>query len=480
LTSDALSSTPTTSPPPNRRAVAALLGALASGVIPQVGSELIVVGRAAELGAVLADLAEVEQGGAGFRLISGPYGAGKSFMLSLIRSHALNRNFVVASADLSPVRRFSGSEGQGLATYRELAGSLATRARPDGGAMGPLLERWISGVRQAVRTGGVTENDPRFAGLVEAQIHATVQGLEGLVHGYDFGQVISAYWQGYLSGDEARQEAALRWLRGEYATRREAQAALGVRVTVSDADWYEHLKLLALFVKQCGYAGLVVIIDEAVNLSKITNSVSRNQNYERLLTMFNDTLQGRAKHLEMLIGATPEMIEDAHFGLFSYDALRTRLQDSRFVSSEVADRSAPVLKLDQLQNEEVYTLLHTLRDLHAQHHKTPPERLSDADLLRFMEDTYNRLGARDSLTPREVTRNFVSLLNLLAQYPDETYTTLTEKARTRAQSARSTPGERAGKAGGAAPTPATQGALLSASTDLPDEAPPLSFADFDV
>ncbi|GAA5513056.1 hypothetical protein Dcar01_01782 [Deinococcus carri] len=409
-----------TPPPVPKRITTALFSSLGAGVVPRVGIEHIVVGRKPEIEALLGDLENVAEGGAGFRVVSGRYGAGKSFLLQLLRNYAMNRNFVVADVDLSPERRLTGGRGQGLATYRELTRNLSTRVRQDGGALPAMLEKWISGVQQEVVAGGTAPTDPGFGSAVEARIHEAVNELEGLVHGFDFASVISAYWRGHQLGNDELKNAALKWLRGEYGTKTEAREALGVRVIIDDDSWYDYVKLLAQFVKAIGYAGLVVVIDEAVNLYKITQSVSRSANYEKLLTMLNDTLQGRASYLQLLVGATPQMVEDTRRGLFSYDALRTRLEQSRFARAGLQDSAGPVLRLETLKNEEVFTLLHTLRRLHALHHGYTPT-VTDDELVEFMNEVLSRLGASDFLTPRDVTRDFVSVLNLLRQNPGETF-----------------------------------------------------------
>ena len=277
------------------------------------------MGRTAEIGAIVTDLDNVSEGSAAFRVVSGPFGSGKSFLLQLARNYALERNYVVMDADLSPERRLTGSQGQGLALYRELTSNLTTKSRPDGGALATILERWISGVQADVmRTQGLSATDAAFPKAVESQIVATVNGMEGLVHGFDFGQVLATYWNGYVEQNDEKKGAALRWLRGEYATKTEAREALGgaVRVMIDDDVWYDYVKLLASFVTAIGYKGLIVILDEAVNLYKISHTQARLANYEKLLSILNDCLQGKARHLAVLVGGTPQMVEDPRRGLF--------------------------------------------------------------------------------------------------------------------------------------------------------------------
>ena len=405
-----------------KRTTTAILQSLAAGVVPRVGLEHIAVGRKEEITALLYDMDDiVAEGGASFRLILGRYGSGKSFLCQLIRNYALQRNFVVADADLSPERRLTGSQGQGLGLYRELLNNMATRTRPDGNAFAALLERWISEVQTTVmKDTNASPTSPAFAAAVERRIHATVGGMEGMVHGCDFATVINAYWRGHLVSDDIKKTAAMRWLRGEYSTKSEARAALGVRVIIDDSSWYDYVKLLALFVKDIGYRGLVIFIDEGVNLYKIPNRVARNNNYERLLTIFNDTLQGRAQYLGVVVGATPQMVEDPNRGLYSYEALRSRLSESRFLRTGMRDLTGPMIRLETLTPTEIFVLLQQVRELHGIHYKYVPS-VTDQQTQTFMTEVYNRLGADQLLTPREVIRDFISILNLTQQNPTLTF-----------------------------------------------------------
>ncbi len=400
-----------------RRISTALLTSLGAGVVPRVGLEYIAVGRKAEVAALLTDLENVGAGGAAFRFVVGRYGSGKSFLLQLLRNHAMERHFVVADADLSPERRLAGSRGEGLATYRELARNLSTRTRPDGGALAAILERWISGIQtQVLGESGLRPTDAAFTDAVEARIFQVAGAMEGLVHGFDFATVLSAYWRGHRLGDDDLKDAALRWLRGEFTTKTEARAALGVRTYIDDESWYEHVKLLASFAAAVGYRGLLVLIDEAVNLYKLTHSAARLANYEKLLAMFNDTMQGKAGHLGIVVGGTSQFVEDAHRGLHSYEALRSRLAESRFARDGLVDLAGPVVRLQPLAHEEIFLLLSRLCEVHAAHHGYEVT-LAPADLQQFMQEVVNRLGAADLLTPREVVRDFLAVLNLLRQNP---------------------------------------------------------------
>ena len=404
-----------------KRVTTALFNSLAAGVTPRVGLEHIVVGRKYEIQALLEDLETVADGGATFRLLVGRYGSGKSFLMQLMRGYAMDRGFVVADVDLSPERRLAGTQGQGLATYRELVRNVSTRTRPDGGALKPVLERWIDGLKQAVvREQSLRPDDPSLTEVVERRIFEATQSLENLVHGFDFASVVAAYWRGYREMNDELKSAAIRWLRGEYSTKTEARQDLGVRVIIDDESWYDYVKLLGEFVRLIGYGGLIVMIDEAVNLYKITNTKSREINYEKFLTVLNDTLQGRAIGLGVLVGGTPHFFEDQRRGLYSYEALRSRLAGSRFARDGLVDMASPVIQLPTLSNEEILLLLQRIRDLHALHHGSP-STVTEAELVDFMEEVLNQLGAREFLTPRDVIRDLVSVLNLLRQYPDRSF-----------------------------------------------------------
>jgi len=405
-----------------KKITTALMTSLSAGVTPRIGLEHIAVGREAEISVLLADLdGAVADGGASFRIISGRYGSGKSFLCQLIRNYALQRNFVVMDADLSPTHRLTGSNGQGLNLYRELLKNMATKTRPDGSAFTAILERWISDLqKKVVDQDGLKPTDAKFSRAVEKRIEAAIDEIEEMIHGFDFKMVISAYWRGYQEANDTLKEAAIRWLRGEYSTKREAGAALGVKVIIEDDSWYDYLKLLARFVNDIGYKGLVVFIDEAVNLYKISNSVARNNNYERLLTIFNDTMQGKAKYLGIIFGATPQMIEDTRRGLFSYEALQTRLQESRFVRDGLRDLSSPLIRLEVLQPTELFVLLSNIRDIHAQNYGYQT-MISDKNIEQFLREVHKRLGADQLMTPREAVRDFISILNLIQQNAHVTF-----------------------------------------------------------
>ena len=401
-----------------KRIASTVMNALKGGVVPRIGLEYITVGRVREIDAILRDIEIIADGGATFRFIVGKYGSGKSFLLQTIRNYATAKGFVVVDADLSPERRFAGTRGQGLATYKELIRNMSVKSKPDGGALPLILEKWISGVRAAVAQ-ECSPEDPGFDAQVEKRIYAVTGELEGMVNGFEFAKAVIAYYRAYQADDAAAKSNVLKWFRGEYTSKKEARDELSINYIVTDETWYDFLKVFAAFMVRAGYAGILVMVDELVNIFKIPNSITRQNNYEKLLTMYNDTLQGKASHIGFLMGCTPQCVEDRYKGIFSYEALRSRLSEGHFASEGMRDLSAPIIRLSMLTQDEMYVLVEKLRDIHAGLFDYAPTLTKD-DLIYFLTVEYNRVGADTHITPREIIRDFVELLNILHQNPGAT------------------------------------------------------------
>ena len=409
-----------------RRIAQTVLNSLKGGVVPRVGLPYITVGRKSEIEALLHDVDILEEGGASFRFIVGRYGSGKSFLIQTIRNYVMDRGFIVADADLSPERRLQGTRGQGLATYRELISNLSTKTKPEGGALTLVLDRWISGVQsQALQETGLEPGSPALTQAVDQKIVAVTSAVSELVHGFEFAKLLSLYYHAYVEGEEEKKQQVARWFRGEYATKREAKEELGVNILTTDDNWYEYLKLFAVFFRLAGYAGMMIFIDELVNLYKIPNAITRQYNYEKLLTMYNDTLQGKARYLGIIMGATPQAIEDKRRGVYSYEALRSRLAEGKFSRPGARDLLAPVIRLEPLTPEEMLVLCEKLCAMHAGLYGYQ-RSLSTQELVDFIKLEYGRIGADQNITPREVIRDFIELLDLLYQNPSLTLEELME------------------------------------------------------
>lgn len=396
-----MSDTTSAAPRVPKRVAAVILNSLKGGVVPRIGLPYITVGREVEIRALLTDLSLISDGGASFRFLVGRYGAGKSFLLQTIRTHAMGEGFVVADADLSPERRLQGGQGQGLATYRELIRNISTKTRPEGGALNLILDRWVASCADAD----------------EPAINAQLAPLEEMVHGFDFARMLRRYRAAVSEGDEETMSRVTKWIRGEYRTKSEARAELGSSTIISDDDWYDYVKLIARFLVCSGYKGMLVLIDELVNLYKIPNAITRQYNYEKILTMYNDTLQGKAQYLGMIMGGTPTSIEDRRRGVFSYEALRSRLAQGRFAREDLKDMLAPIIRLQPLTYEELLVLIEKLMQIHAGYFGWTPT-LTENDLVDFLKIEFGRVGADTHLTPREVIRDFIELLDILCQNPD--------------------------------------------------------------
>ena len=400
-----------------RRVAQTLINSLKGGVVPRVGLPYVTVGRKAEIDALLRDVEVIADGGASFRFIVGKYGSGKSFLLQTIRNYVMAKNFVVVDADLSPERRLQGTRGQGLATYKELVRNMSTKTKPEGGALSLILDRWISSVQQETAdAAGLSVTEAQLAPLVEKRIAAVIGSLSEMVHGFDFARLLTLYYRSHVSGDDEAAARVLKWFRGEYATKTEARQELGVNIVITDDDWYEYLKLFACFLKQAGYAGMLILIDELVNIYKVPNAITRQYNYEKILTMYNDTMQGKARHLGIILCGTPQCMEDPRRGVYSYEALRSRLAEGRFAGQH-KDLLSPVIRLQPLTPEEMLILVEKLADIHAQLYEYP-QIVTQQDMVDFMEIEFGRIGADSHITPREVIRDFIEVLDIVYQNPD--------------------------------------------------------------
>lgn len=409
-----------------KRILNQLLSALSAGVVPRTGAPYIAIGRNEEIESLLKNLSSVEEGGAFVRFLIGRYGSGKSFLIQLLRGYALERGFLTADADLSTdQRRLCGGNGAGLATYRELLRNLASKAAPDGGALPMVLSRHYGAILSKLALNGVFPETEGFLALLQKEVFTTFSALENSVGGFDFARVIAEYFMATATEDEAKKSACLKWLRGEFSNKTEAKAELGFRISgiVDDENWYDYMKLWAVFARHIGYTGLIVYIDECIILYKIVNRVARENNYEKILTIFNDTLQGRAQGLGVIFGGTPQFLEDTRRGLFSYEALRSRLADSRFADAGYTTLSSPVIRLRRLSDNELYALLSRLSRLHAMQNGIP-EILTEAERKEFLSFALSRAGASELLTPREMIRDFMTLLNILYENKEATFEAL--------------------------------------------------------
>lgn len=392
----------------------AVIQSLRAGVVPRTGQHLIQVGRTKEIETLVSDIDRIADGGSGFRVVIGEYGAGKTFFLNLVRAVALEKKLVVASADLNPDRRLHASGGQARSLYAELMRNLATRTKPEGGALAGIVEKFIATSKTEAKAGGTS---------TEAVLRQKLEQLTELVNGYDFADVIAAYCRGFEEGNEQLKSDAIRWLRGEFSTKTDAKQALGVRTIVDDAAVYDQLKLMARFVRLAGFAGLLVSLDELVNLYKLANTQARNANYEQILRILNDSLQGSAVGLGFVLGGTPEFLLDTRRGLYSYPALQSRLSQNTFASGGLVDFSGPVVRLSSLTPEDFYVLLQKVRHVYASG-DIAKYLLPDEGVYRFMEHCSNRIGDAYFRTPRTTITSFVNLLAVLEQNPGAEWTAL--------------------------------------------------------
>jgi hypothetical protein len=389
-----------------RRERDTILQSLRAGVVPRIGLQHIQVGRAEEVKALLKDIDRITDGGSSIRFIIGEYGSGKTFFLHLVRSIAHEKKLVTVHADLAPDRRVHATGGQARKLYAELMKNMATRTKPDGNALSSVVEKFISAAMNEARN-----SDVKVGNI----IHSKLEKLKEMVGGYDFADVITAYWEGHDSGNEELKSNAIRWLRAEFTTKTDAKNALGVRSYIDDSSVYDHLKLLATFVRLAGYEGLLVGIDEMVNLYKLNSSIARKNNYEQILRIVNDSLQGNVEGVGFLMCGTPDFLMDTRKGLYSYEALQTRLAENRFAAQAgVRDLSGPLIRLDNLRAEDIYVLLRNIRDVFASGNEVE-YIIPDEAIQQFMKHCSEKIGEAYFRTPRNTIREFVDMLSVLEQ-----------------------------------------------------------------
>ena len=402
-----------------KRILGNLLNSAGAGVVPRQGLEYVAIGREQEIAALSRDLDNLSEGMGAFRLIVGKYGSGKSFLMGLMRCNAQERGFVTADTDLTPERRFQGTHGQGLAAFRDLMQNLSTKAMPDGNALSGILENWFA----SLQTRGITENgllpdSTELKAFVTKEIFAVAERMRSFAGGFDFAKAIYYYYDGTISGNDALREDALRWLRGEFEGKLQSRASeVRLNSVIDDQNWFDYLKLYALFFRAVGYRGLILFFDELVNLYKIPNRVSRENNYEKILSVFNDTMQGKAEGLGVFMGATPQMVEDPRRGLFSYEALKSRLMPGRFLSPERQTMSSPLIHLKRLTDDELFALCRRLVLLHSSYNRYTP-KVGDGEITAFLKQSLSRMGASEMITPREITRDFLNLLDVMYTDPE--------------------------------------------------------------
>lgn len=396
-----------------------IINSLIGGVVPKIGVQHITVGRSEEINAVVSALEDVKNGHSMVKFWIGDFGSGKSFILHLLNTVALKQKFVVANADFTPDNRLYSNDGKGVALYTAIMDNIAIQTKPEGGALPTLMEKWI----EQVITKTAAENnispmvvrDKTYLPLIQTAIMKTINELTD-AGGFDFGTVVMKYYEGYINDDELLRRNALKWLKGEYSTKTEARQDLGVREVINDLNYYDMLKNFCKLFVSMGYSGFMINLDEAINLYKISTSAMREKNYEKILSIYNDCFQGKIENLFFNFAGTKEFLENERRGLFSYNALKTRLETNKFETADIRDFAQPVIRLLPLDNNEIFVLLKKLKAIFDFNYKTEID-INDQDMLQFMEEIFNKPGAAEFLTPREVIRDFLNILNILRQNP---------------------------------------------------------------
>lgn len=391
-----------------KRILLSLLNSVSAGVVPRTGAPYIAIGRTKEVGALCVNLETVAEGGSFSKFIIGKYGSGKSFLISLIRGYANEKNFVTCDCDLSPERRLSSTQGGGLFTYRELIKNMSTKTQ-DTNAISQILSKWLSDLQMDASKNGLEKGTDDFTSYVKSKIYETLKNIESGIGSFDFSFVISMYYDAYLKDDELKKGYCIKWLRGEYRTKLECRSELGLNGIIDDDNWYDYIKLIARFVKEIGYSGLVIFIDECVNLYKISNRISRENNYEKILSIYNDTMQGKAAYLGVIFAGTPQFLEDPRRGLFSYEALKSRLIDTTLpFGQDTVSPLNPLIRLTRLTDDELLALIMRITNLYIQAYGNVD--VTNEDMKKYLYCILDRAGS-SLITPREITRSYITALS---------------------------------------------------------------------
>lgn len=397
-----------------------IVNSLLGGVVPKIGVQHITVGRSEEIAAFVTALEDVKNGHSMVKFWIGDFGSGKSFMLHLLNTVALKQKFVVTNADFTPDNRLYSNDWKGVALYSAIMDNVAIQTKPEGGALPTLLEKWIEQVivktAEENNISSTSIRDEQYLGLIQKNIMKTINDITE-VGGFDFGTVVMKYYEGYIKDDEQLRRNALKWLKGEYRTKTEAKQDLGVREVINDLNYYDMLKNFCKLFVSMGYSGFMINLDEAINLYKISTSVMREKNYEKVLSIYNDCFQGKVANLFFNFAGTKEFLENERRGLFSYHALKSRLESNKFETAEIRDFAQPVIKLLPLDHNEIFVLLNKLKAIFDYNYNVSIS-ISDTDIHQFMEEMFNKPGASEFLTPREVIRDFLNILNIIRQNPN--------------------------------------------------------------
>ncbi|MBU5427676.1 ATP-binding protein [Tissierella pigra] len=399
-----------------------IIKALEGGVVPRRGIQHLLVGRNEEVQEIISILESITQGGSDIRFWIGDFGSGKSFMLRTIESIAVQKNFVVSTVDLTPTRRFYSSDGKAKSLYNEIINNIVIQTSQDGNAINTIIEEWINRIITNISE---RDNIPinqllmiENKKIVENEILNITSCFKSVGLSYELGQAISKYYEGIAEDNKVLKLKALRWIRGDIDTRTESKRELGIERIINDDNWYDAIKNLAELFSDIGYSGFVVNFDEAVNLYKLPMAQTRERNYEKILNIFNECKSNTARGLFINFGATRKTIFDEHRGMSSYGALKGRLGSDGNLNSRLINTNKTALLLKPLTVEEIYTLLDNLNSIYNIHYRKNISMTTE-NIQIYMEEQLNRPGAAEFLTPRAVIKDYLEVLDLIRQNPDE-------------------------------------------------------------
>lgn len=387
-----------------------LLNALRNGTVPDLGLEEIAVGLDPQVAAVEEGLAFVSRGKSGYKFLRGDYGAGKTFLSSLVCSQATEKGFlfskVVVSAADTPLYRL-------ISVYRRLCEGLSRNTRNPGGQFRSILDRWLYSLEEKVEElHGIGEDDDGFAEAVSAQVDRELLEL-----GDTAGRMaacIKGYHQAQLAGDYGQAMALLDWMTGNDKVAASMKKTAGVTGSLGSEDVLPFLQGLLQIVRASGeQKGLVVVIDEVETILRLRRP-ERTKSLEVLRQLVDACDRHEFPGLYLLFTGTPDFF-DSPQGVPSLPPLHDRIKVS-FQDDLPDNLRQPQIRLRAFDQARLEAVAKKVRQVYPA--AMPLEQVVTDDVIIALSDAMTAgFGGRIEVIPRLFLRAWVDLLDRADQHP---------------------------------------------------------------
>jgi P-loop Domain of unknown function (DUF2791) len=411
----------TASPPMSRAVISEqrrreVIDVLRRGTVPSHGLDALAVGIGRFEGAADQALDQAAVGGAAFKAIRGEYGAGKTFFSRWLAQRARARGFATSELQISenetPLHRLE-------TVYRRLAEHLAT-AEFAPSALRQVVDAWFYALEQDVlaergddgSAAGGAELERRVGELLEQRL-AAVSGAAPA-----FAPALRAYRRAVAAGDAALAEGLLGWLGGQPTVGSSIKRAAGIRGQLDHDGALGFLRGLLAVLRDCGYAGLVVVLDEVETLQRVRGDI-RDKALNALRQLIDDVDAGRFPGLVLVITGTPAFF-DGPQGAQRLAPLAQRLHVD-FLADPAHDNPRAVqVRLPGFTHENLVELGGRVRELYLA--GTPePARLGAAVDDDYIESLARSLagqfGGRAGVAPRVFVKKLIDVLDRVDLHP---------------------------------------------------------------